>query len=184
MNYIEETLRRQAVAFAVLLSGGQSPGEDAEKWTGDSRDAGMQSNKGKGALRVLPQPPLPSTHLRTKEPGRRQRFPGEMEEWNQALARQRKERLYQVTGTQESMAAENFPARSIPEEFIKKNLGGVETETGFGDTGGRWFRDAFSEREEDDAQTVLVVDGGVSAGELSRTFQRDARRYDGGYPLY
>ena len=28
------------------------------------------------------------------------------------------------------------------------------------------------------------MDRGASAEELSREFERDARRYDGGYPLY
>ena len=36
----------------------------------------------------------------------------------------------------------------------------------------------------DAAQVLLVQDQGLNAGELSRIFERDARRYNGAYPLY
>jgi|GEM_PF-5767092 len=49
-----------------------------------------------------------------------------------------------------------------------------------------WNR-AYAKNEDvgaDTAQVLLVQDGGLSAVELSRIFERDARRYNGAYPLY
>lgn len=49
-----------------------------------------------------------------------------------------------------------------------------------------WNR-AFAKNEDvgaDTAQVLLVQDGGLSAVEISRIFERDARRYNGAYPLY
>lgn len=195
MNYIEDALRRQAAMFAALLGGEQRREEDEEKRAGSGGETEPESG-GDGALRVL-------SH--TEKPEERQGFPGEMAAWNRLLARRGEGRLHQAAGTREltdadiatagSMGAENSFMRSGRTETAWLNVerNAIQRKNGAG-TGQGVDRaemispeEFFSEGGEADAETagtVLVVDGGVSAGELSRTFQRDARRYDGGYPLY
>lgn len=195
MNYIEDALRRQAAMFAALLGGGQRREEDEEKRAGSSGETESESG-GDGALRVL-------SH--TEKPEERQGFPGEMAAWNRLLARRGEERLHQAAGTGDlaaaelstagSMGAENSFMRSGRTETARLNVGrnaiqrknGAGTEQGLGGAEMIYPGEFFFEGGGAAAETagpVLVVDGGVSAGELSRTFQRDARRYDGGYPLY
>lgn len=195
MNYIEDALRRQAAMFAALLGGGRRREEDEEKRAGSSGESEPESG-GDGALRVLSP---------TEKPEERQGFSGEMAVWNRLLARRGEGRLHQAAETLEltdadiatvgSMGAENSFMRSGRTETawlnVKRNAiqgkNGAGTEQGLGGAEMIFPEELFFEGRGAAAETagpVLVVDGGVSAGELSRTFQRDARRYDGGYPLY
>jgi len=194
MNYIEEELRRQAAAFASLLGGGT----DREKGTAEKdTDRGrMQAAEGAGdgALRRCP-----TAQTLKRDPA------GEMAEWNRMLRCRSAQNFRQavnalgLTETEaeaETAAAERTQAAGTGQEPAGARMGRdensaavIRTEAGSGtDTVRRMGRIAGNggamRNFGDSAETVFVVDGGMSAGELSRTFQRDARRYDGEYPLY
>ncbi|WP_369282750.1 hypothetical protein [Oscillibacter sp. GMB15532] len=195
MNYIEDALRRQAAMFAALLGGGQWREKNEERQAGNNGKAEWESG-GDGALRGL---------SRTEEPEERQGFPREMAAWNRLLARRGEGQVFQAAGTREQtdeelhtverMSAESPLVRSRRAETVRLNAertavqgrNSAGTGAGLGEVemsipGELHFKSGGTNAGT--TGTVLVVDGGVSAGELSRTFQRDARRYDGGYPLY
>lgn len=192
MNYIEEELRRQAAAFAALLGGGT----DMEKGTAEKdTDCGRTQEAegaGDGALRRCP-----AAQTLKRAPA------GGMTEWNRMLRRRSAQTFHQaenalgLTETEvEAAAAERTQAAETGRERTGARMGwdenpaaAIRTEVGSGaDTVRRMGRivghGGAKRNFRDSAETVFVVDGGMSAGELSRTFQRDARRYDGGYPLY
>ncbi|BAK99091.1 hypothetical protein OBV_18930 [Oscillibacter valericigenes Sjm18-20] len=193
MNYIEEELRLQAAAFAALLGGGTDREEDTAETAGDRERTQTAEGGGNGVLRVC------SAAQRLK------RDPtGKMAEWNQMLRRRSAQSFRQAanalglteTELETSAAGSNQAERTDSEGTDTRQMSRDENhaparrpETGGGeDTVHRLGKTAGLSGAQtnfgDSAQTVFVVDGGVSAEELSRTFQRDARRYDGGYPLY
>lgn len=199
MNYIEKELRRQAAAFAALLGGGtdrekgtaEKDADAVEKDTDRGRTQKAEGAEG-GALRRCP-----AAQTLKRDPA------GEMAEWNQMLRRRSAQIFHQAANTlgltateAETTAAERTQAAGTGRHRTEARMGwdenpaaAVRTKAGSGaDTVrkmGRIAGNGGTERDfGDSAETVFVVDGGMSAGELSRTFQRDARRYDGGYPLY
>lgn len=191
MNYIEEELRRQAAAFAALLSGGTDREKDtAEKDTDRGR---MQAAEGEGDSALRRRPPAQTLKRDPAE---------EMAEWNRLLRRRSAQTFHQAANALglietevEAAVAESTQAAWTSRQRAGVRMGwdenrvaAVQTETGGADTVrkmGRIAGDGGAERSfRDSAETVFMVAGGMSAGELSRTFQRDARRYDGGYPLY
>lgn len=193
MNYIEEELRRQAAAFAALLGGGGTDREKntAEK-TADRERTQAAEDGGDGVLRVCP-----AVQMLRRDPA------GEMAEWNQALQRRSAQSFRQaanVLGLTETELEATVAERNQTERTDQKWMGSrrmardedraaaERAAAGGGDTVRRVRRTTGDSGEKmdfrDSAQMVLVVDEGLSAGKLSRTFQRDARRYDGGYPLY
>jgi len=126
-----------------------------------------------------------------------------MAEWNRTLRRRSTQNFRQAANAlglseteAETAAAERTQATGTGRERARARMGRDEnpaaasrTEAGSGtDTVRRMGRIAGNGGAKknfgDSAETVFVVDGGMSTGELSRTFQRDARRYDGEYPLY
>lgn len=201
MNYIEEELRRQAEAFAGLLGGGAKREKDAAETDPGREGRETAESRGDGALRARPR----------REAEELKRGGAEaMAVWNQELLRRRNSRLRQMAGILGLTAAE---MEANPARGVRANLSRIASERlagreeGFAATalnlsgsgtllgargvsgGARAFRPTGGDFDggkgfEASTGTVLVVDGGLSAGELSRTFQRDARRYDGGYPLY
>lgn len=193
MNFIEEELRRQAAAFAALLGGGT----DREKGTAEKdTDRGrMQETEGAG-----------DGTLRRCSAAQTLKWDstGEMAEWNRMLRRRSTQSFRQAanslglteteleaTATERTQTERTGPertgARRMSRDENRASAGRTEA-GGNADTIRRMGRIAGNGGTErnfrDSAETVSVVDGGMSAGELSRTFQRDARRYDGGYPLY
>ncbi len=207
MNYIQDTLRRQAAMFAALLGGGERRKEDEEMRTGRRGKKDPESG-GDGALRI---------GFSAEKPEKRQVIPKGMAAWNRRLAGHGEGRLHQATGTRELAVAEIPIAESVEAEspFIENERSETarlnaeknavqwrkhdSVEQAFGiaekiSREGAFFggRGAYADTAgavpvvngKVSAGTMVVVDHGMSAGELSRTFQRDARRYDGGYPLY
>ncbi|MEA4941373.1 hypothetical protein SDC9_99528 [bioreactor metagenome] len=191
MNYIEEELRRQAAAFAALLGGGTVREKDTAEKDADRGRMQAAESEGDSALRRCP-----SAQTLKRDPAEG------MAEWNRMLRRRSAQTFRQaanalgLTDTEvEAAAAERTQSARTGQEQAGARMGwdenraaAIQTETSGADTVrkmGRIAGDGGAERSfRDFAETVFMVDGGMSAGELSRTFQRDARRYDGGYPLY
>lgn len=193
MNYIEEELRRQAAAFAALLGGGTDREKDTAEKTADRERTQAAEGGGDGVLRVCP-----AAQILRRDPT------GKMAEWDQSLRRRGTQRFQQAanalglteTELEATAAGRNQAERTDPEWMGLRRVARDENRAaaeraetgGGGDTVRRVRRTAGDNGKEmdfrDSVETVLVVDKGMSAGELSRAFQRDARRYDGGYPLY
>lgn len=192
MNYIEEELRRQAAAFTALLGGGTDREEDPAETAGDRGTQAAESGEN-GVLRACP-----AAQRLKRDPT------GKMAEWNQMLRRRSTQSFRQAanapglteTELEATAAGSNQAERTDSAWSDSRRMSRDENHTAAGraETGGgedivrRMGKTAGYSGAEinfgDSAQTVFVVDGGMSAEELSRTFQRDARRYDGGYPLY
>lgn len=193
MNYIEEELRRQAAAFAALLGGGPGRVENTAEKIGDCERTQAEEGGGDGVLRVCP-----AAQMLRRDPT------GKMAEWNQTLRRRSAQSFRQAanalgltqTELEETMAERNQAERTEPEWMGSRRVNRDEDRAaaermkacGGGDTIRRVRKTAGDGDQKinfrDCMETILVLNESVSAGELSRVFQRDARRYDGGYPLY
>lgn len=195
MNYIEEELLRQTAAFAALLGGGANRRDDAQMRGVDCDGEWVAESGGDGALRLSPTAEL-----------LKQNGAGAMTEWNQALRRRSNQSFRQAvsvlgfteTELKAAMTAEPPMGEAGPAQEWAGQI--KTTENGF--AAGRQnnneqgavrqvemtVQDGSTppdpNKSGDFREAIFVADHGVSAGELSRTFQRDARRYDGGYPLY
>lgn len=193
MNYIEEELRRQATAFAALLGSGTDWECNAAEKTTEDRKGTQAADGGDGVLRACPAAQMLNRDTTEK-----------MAEWNQLLRRRSAQSFRQAanamgltkTEMEATLTEENQVERTDPERVEAWQMGRAENPntTGRAEAGGsaetirqvrKNTRDSGAGMNfENSGETVFVVDRGVSAGELSRIFQRDARRYDGGYPLY
>lgn len=200
MNYIEELLRRQAAAFAALLRGGEET-EPARERTdgsdgGSGRSGGREFPAGTG---------MAEWNRRLAE--RSARAYGET-----ALAAGMPQ-MAETAGTQAMLrrrAADGAARREPTAEALESVLTGAEADEvdGWERTGGGLGMLAGAGRTRRKGGNAPIRagaapgDGGTeaaagagwgrsaraardaSAEELSREFERDARRYDGGYPLY
>lgn len=200
MNYIEELLRRQAAAFAALLRGGEETDLTQEQADGladvDGRNEGRELPAGKG---------MAEWNRRLAE--RSARAYGET-----ALAAGMPQ-VAETAGTQAMLrrrAADGAARREPTAEALESVLTGAEADeaNGWERTGGgpgTLAGAGQTQRRDGNAPVragTVPGDGGTeaaagadwersvraardaSAEELSREFERDARRYDGGYPLY
>ena len=196
MNYIEELLRRQAAAFAALLRGGEET-EPARERTdgsdgGSGRSGGREFPAGTGMaewnrrLAERSARAYSETELTTGMPQT-----AETTE-TQAMLRRRA-----ADGAARRKSAAQTPAGAEAGEAdgLESSGGGSGMFTG---NGRRTWRDgnayARAGAAPGDGGTEAAAGAGwgrsaraardASAEELSREFERDARRYDGGYPLY
>ncbi len=195
MNYIEELLRRQAAAFAALLRGGEETEPARERTDGaGSRSEERSFSAGTGmtewnrrlaerSARAYSETELTTGMPQVAETAR-----------TQAMLRRR--------------AADGAVRREPTAEALESVLTGAEADEvdGWERTGGGLGMLAGVERTRRKGGNAPIRagaapgDGGAedaagwgrsvraardaSAEELSREFERDARRYDGGYPLY
>lgn len=198
MNYIEELLRRQAAVFAALLRGGEETDLTREQADGpagvDGRNEGRELPAGKGmaewnrrlaerSVRAYGETALAAGMPQTAETTE-----------TQAMLRRR--------------AADGAARREPTAEALESVLTGAEADEvdGWERTGGGLGMLAGAGRTRRKGGNAPIRagaapgDGGTedaagwgrsvraardaSAEELSREFERDARRYDGGYPLY
>lgn len=200
MNYIEELLRRQAAVFAALLRGGEETDLTREQADGpadvDGRNEGRELPAGKGmaewnrrlaerSVRAYGETALAAGMPQTAETTE-----------TQAMLRRR--------------AADGAARRKPTAEALESVLTGAEADEvdGWERTGGGLGMLAGAGRTRRKGGNAPIRagaapgDGGTeaaawagwgrsaraardaSAEELSREFERDARRYDGGYPLY
>lgn len=195
MNYIEELLRRQAAAFAALLRGGEETESARERTDGaGSRSEERSFSAGTGMTewnRRLAERSAwaySETELTTGMP-----------------------QVAETAGTQAMLrrrAADGAARREPTAEALESILTGAEADEvdGWERTGGGLGMLAGAGRTRRKGGNAPIRagaalgDGGTedaagwgrsvraardaSAEELSREFERDARRYDGGYPLY
>lgn len=195
MNYIEELLRRQAAAFAALLRGGEETEPARERTDGaGSRSEERSFSAGTGmtewnrrlaerSARAYSETALAAGMPQTAETTE-----------TQAMLRRR--------------AAPGAARREPTAEALESILTGAEADEvdGWERTGGGLGMLAGAGRTRRKGGNAPIRagaapgDGGTedaagwgrsvraardaSAEELSREFERDARRYDGGYPLY
>ena len=198
MNYIEELLRQQAAVFAALLRGGEETDLTRERADGpagvDGRSGEREVSAGTGMaewnrrLAERSARAYSETALTTGMPQ-----VAETAE-TQAMLRRR--------------AADGAARREPTAEALESILTGAEADEadGWERTGGGLGMLAGAGRTRRKGGNAPIragaalVDGGTedaagwgrsaraardaSAEELSREFERDARRYDGGYPLY
>ena len=196
MNYIEELLRRQAAAFAALLRGGEET-EPARERTdgsdgGSGRSGGREFPAGTG---------MAEWNRRLAERSARAYSETELMTGMPQVA--------ETAGTQAMLrrraadgAARRKSAAQTPAGAEAGEADGLESSGGgsgmFAGNGRRTWRDgnayARAGTAPGDGGTEAAAGAGwgrsaraardASAEELSREFERDARRYDGGYPLY
>lgn len=181
MNYVERELRRQAEAFAALMSGGKRE-RDAEETKQGRGEAAAEVGGGGGlhARFTAGEAALGRGARGETEPGSRAPWRrGEDGLWQAAEAPGQTETAAAVSAWRGPMETERFGPWAGVFSGTRHGSGGApalrETEGAF-----RVGVPGLAAS----AGTVLEVDGGLSAGELSQAVQRDARRYDGGYPLY
>lgn len=196
MNYIEELLRRQAAVFAALLRGGEETEPAREQTDGpagvDGRSGEREVSAGTGmaewnrrlaerSVRAYGETALAAGMPQTAETTE-----------TQAMLRRRA-----ADGAARRKSAAQTPAGAEAGE-----ADGLESSGGgsgmFAGNGRRTWRDgnayARAGTAPGDGGTEAAAGAGwgrsaraagnASAEELSREFERDARRYDGGYPLY
>lgn len=195
MNYIEELLRRQAAAFAALLRGGEETEPARERTDGaGSRSEERSFSAGTG---------MTEWNRRLAERSARAYSETELTTGMPQVA--------ETAGTQAMLrrrAADGAVRREPTAEALESVLTGAEADEadGWERTGGGLGMLAGAgqtQRRDGNAPVragTVPGDGGTedaagwgrsvraardaSAEELSREFERDARRYDGGYPLY
>ena len=198
MNYIEELLRRQAAAFAALLRGGEETNLTRERADGpagvDGRSGEREVSAGTG---------MAEWNRRLAERSARAYSETELTTGMPQVA--------ETAGTQAMLrrrAADGGARREPTAEALESVLTGAEADEvdGWERTGGGLGMLAGAGRTRRKGGNAPIRagaalgDGGTedaagwgrsvraardaSAEELSREFERDARRYDGGYPLY
>ena len=195
MNYIEELLRRQAAAFAALLWGGEETEPARERTDGaGSRSEERSFSAGTG---------MTEWNRRLAERSARAYSETELTTGMPQVA--------ETAGTQAMLrrrAADGAARREPTAEALESVLTGAEADEADGGerTGGGLGMLAGAGRTRRKGGNAPIRagaapgDGGTedaagwgrsvraardaSAEELSREFERDARRYDGGYPLY
>lgn len=195
MNYIEELLRRQAAAFAALLRGGEETEPARERTDGaGGRSGGREFPAGTG---------MAEWNRRLAERSARAYSETELTTGMPQVAK--------TAGTQAMLrrrAADGAARREPTAEALESVLTGAEADEvdGWERTGGGLGMLAGAGRTRRKGGNAPIRagaapgDGGTedaagwgrsvraardaSAEELSREFERDARRYDGGYPLY
>lgn len=195
MNYIEELLRRQAAAFAALLRGGEETEPARERTDG----AGSRSEERSFSAETG----MTEWNRRLAERSARAYSETELTTGMPQVA--------ETAGTQAMLrrrAADGAVRREPTAEALESVLTGAEADEvdGWERTGGGLGMLAGAGRTRrkggnapiragaapGDGGTEDAADWGrsvraardTSAEELSREFERDARRYDGGYPLY
>lgn len=164
MDYVREELARQRLALALLMMGGQSEPSAQEDGTGGQEDL-----------------------LRTKADAR----------WERTESSADGAARWDLSETERTVSAELLYDLEAAAVRSAERTGGAESgagRTGMASTGEPAERSAGREpamaeggavRERAVTEILWTDAGGTSVpGELSRTFQRDARRYDGGFTLY
>lgn len=193
MNYIEELLRRQAAAFAALLRGGEETEPARERTDGaGSRSEERSFSAGTG---------MTEWNRRLAERSARA--------YSETALTTGMPQVAETAGTQAMLrrraadgAARRKSAAQTPAGAEAGEADGLESSGGgsgmFAGNGRRTWRDgnayARAGTAPGDGGTETAAGAGwgrsvraardASAEELSREFERDARRYDGGYPLY
>ena len=182
MEYIREMLLRQRTALARLMLGGASeePSETASAPAADRQEAAAPAERGTGRLEVTSG----GREARRKSfaaagADRQAVHASAGETLRPALARKRAERQYTAA----------FGPAGAGETADSAGRGNPMREDGRLSGGGGAAIPGGDEAEE----TLYLLPGRWNSGAagmmesaraLSRTVQRDARRYDGGFPLY
>ena len=182
MEYIREMLLRQRTALARLMLGGaaEEPSETASAPAADRQEAAAPAERGTGRLEVTSG----GREARRKSfaaagADRQAVHASAGETLRPALARKRAERQYTAA----------FGPAGAGETADSAGRGNPMREDGHLSGGGGAAIPGGDEAEE----TLYLLPGRWNSGAagmmesaraLSRTVQRDARRYDGGFPLY
>lgn len=195
MNYIEELLRRQAAAFAALLRGGEETEPARERTDGaGSRSEERSFSAGTGMaewnrrLAERSARAYSETALTTGMPQ-----VAETAETQAMLRRRAADGAAHREPTAEAPAVVLTGAEADEADGWERTGGGLGMLAGAGRTrrkggnapirAGAALGDGGTEDAAGWGRSVRAARD-ASAEELSREFERDARRYDGGYPLY
>lgn len=182
MEYIREMLLRQRTALARLMLGGaaEEPSETASAPAADRQEAAAPAARGTGRLEVTSGGREARRKSFAAAGADRQAVPASAgETLRPALARKRAERQYTAA----------FGPAGAGETADSAGRGNPMREDGRLSGGGGAAIPGGDEAEE----TLYLLPGRWNSGAagmmesaraLSRTVQRDARRYDGGFPLY
>ena len=182
MEYIREMLLRQRTALARLMLGGaaEEPSETASAPAADRQEAAAPAERGTGRLEVTSGGREARRKSSAAAGADRQAVPASAgETLRPALARKRAERQYTAA----------FGPAGAGETADSAGRGNPMREDGRLSGGGGAAIPGGDEAEE----TLYLLPGRWNSGAagmmesaraLSRTVQRDARRYDGGFPLY
>ena len=182
MEYIREMLLRQRTALARLMLGGaaEEPSETASAPAADRQEAAAPAERGTGRLEVTSGGREARRKSFAAAGADRQAVPASAgETLRPALARKRAERQYTAA----------FGPAGAGETADSAGRGNPMREDGRLSGGGGAAIPGGDEAEE----TLYLLPGRWNSGAagmmesakaLSRTVQRDASRYDGGFPLY
>lgn len=200
MNYIEELLRRQAAVFAALLRGGEETDLTRERADGpagvDGRSGEREVSAGTGMAewnRRLAERSVRAYGETALEAGMPQT--AETTETQAMLRRRAADGAARREPTAETLEGVLTGAEADEADGWERSGGGPGTLAGVGRTrrrdGNAPVRAGTAPGDggaEDAAgagwERSVRAAGNASAEALSRAFERDARRYDGGYPLY
>lgn len=186
MDYIREELLRQRRVLAALLAGGEDRRERTETGQGVDMIGEGTAPETEGGGVYVPWNGQGSTYSTAPE------YEADALPWNTKRRR--------AAGTAAEAAGS---AAQAAEDAAKEMRGGLWQYSAGAGTPQRYGRaspprsaagggSAFGGGDVSEAETAVVWEtAGFSAGgappearELSRVFQRDARRYDGGFSLY
>ena len=185
MEYIREMLLRQRTALARLMLGGaaEEPSETASAQAADRREAAVPAERGTGRSEMAAgwREVRRSAAADAGEVSAADTAAPAGETLRTALARKSAARQRAAAS---GLAGAGETALPLPSSR-RQTAGGEVRSPG----GGGSVRPGGDEGAETagvlwEVQQPGAADAGDSAKALSRTFQRDARRYDGGFQLY
>lgn len=181
MDYVQSVLARQRQLLSLLLLGRE---QEMEQETELPRQAAY------GSTQVEAAPALPAVRRMLREDAHQPEETAEGSVWSGISAARVQESL------EHSMAARRQAVTQAPqrqygrmrERGMPYMTGGV-FENGGVRAAGTWSAAAAAGVGRRDAQAVPTAAGGawqeaLSARAVSLAFERDARRYDGGFSLY
>lgn len=181
MDYVQSVLARQRRLLSLLLLGRE---QEAEQETEPPRQAAYSSTEAEAA------PALPAVRRMLREDAPQPEETAEGSVWSGISAARFQESLEHsmVAMRQTETQAPQRQYGRMPERGMPYMTGGVSRDGGVR-AAGTWSAAAAAGGSRRDAQAVPAAAGSawqeaLSARAVSLAFERDARRYDGGFSLY
>lgn len=180
MDYVQNVLARQRQLLSLLLLGREQETRQEMEWL---RQAAY------GSTQVQAAPALSAVPLMLREDAHQLEAVADGSVWSGISAARFQENL------ERSMAARRQAVTQAERQYGRMPESGTAYMTGSGisGNGGARFAGPWSAAAADvgrrEAQAVPAAAGGawqeaISARDVSLAFERDARRYDGGFSLY
>lgn len=181
MDYVQSVLARQQRLLSLLLLGGwQETGEETE-----GRQAAHSSPQAQSTSAVS------ASQLFLKEDAKQSEETAEGNFWPGVSAARFRESLEHSAAARRQAMRQTLERRygQMPESGTVHMTGGGISGDGSVQAAGAWSAAAAAGVGRKETQTAPAAAGGawqeaLSAQTVSLAFERDARRYDGGFSLY